>query len=146
MALMIRGRSPWGVRPNTLWDELWRLPDLWEAGESSLRPLAADVYETEEEVIVEMAIPGLKPEDISINVTGDTLSVTGKSQSEQEDKKRNYFQKQLYYGSFAGSVSLPNSVQADKAEAHFNHGILKVVLPKAEEVKPRKIEIKSKGE
>ena len=127
----------------SLIDELFRMPELWEDTLSSVRGAVADVYETPEAVVVEMAVPGVKPGDISINVTGDTLTISGQnSRSEKEENSRSYYQKQIRYGSFAQSVTLPSSVQSDKAEATFTHGILKVTLPKSEEAKPRKIEVK----
>jgi len=109
---------------------------------STLRGVLADVYETADEVVVEMAVPGVKPEDISINVKGDTLTISGESKSREDNSKRSYYQRQLRYGSFAQALTLPASVESDKAEAHFDHGMLKVILPKAEEAKPKTIEVK----
>lgn len=123
-------------------DEFFRMPDLWEDTASSVRGIAADVYETPEAVVVEMATPGISPEDININVTGDTLTISGQSRQEEKTEKRDYYQKQIRYGSFAQSVTLPATVQSDRAEANFNNGILKVTLPKSEEAKPKKIQIK----
>lgn len=143
MALMIKGKGPLGAYPIRLWEEMFHWPGLLEESSvKELKAVAADVYETEGEVVVELAIPGIKPEDISVNITGDTLSVSGVSKEEEEEKKKDYYQKQIHYGSFAQTVVLPTTVQPNKAEAHFNHGILKIVLPKTEEVKPKKIEIK----
>jgi HSP20 family protein len=120
------------------------MPDLWEDTGSAIRGAVADVYETADDITVEMAVPGVSPEDININVTGDTLTISGESKKEEEhkDKKRNYYQKQIRYGSFAQSVALPAGVQADKADASFRNGILKITLPKAEEAKPKRIQIK----
>lgn len=142
MSLVIHGRSPW-MRPSNL-EEFFSLPELWDSSHTSVKSLAADVYETADEVVVELSVPGVKPEELSINVTGDVLTITGESKKEAEVKKRDYFQKQISYGSFAQSVSLPTAVQSEKAEANFEHGILKINLPKAEESKPKKIEVKVK--
>ncbi|TSC65656.1 MAG: molecular chaperone (small heat shock protein) [Candidatus Berkelbacteria bacterium Gr01-1014_85] len=122
-------------------EELMRWPDLWEEANSNLRHVAADIYETEESVVAEMALPGVKPEDIDINVTGDTLTVSGETKFETTESKRNYFQRQLRSGSFSQSLILPASVQADKAMANFSHGMLKIEIPKAEAAKPKKIEV-----
>lgn len=142
MALVPR-RSGFGLRD---FDDFFRIPDWFDdVQHSQLRGMAADVYETDDSVVVEMSVPGIKPEDININVTGDTLTVSGETKTEQEenDKKRHYYQKQLRYGSFAQTVSLPSSVDADKADANFEHGVLRISLPKSEAAKPKRIEIKS---
>lgn len=145
MALVPRRRDDWDILRNI--DDYFRWPtDFWEDRASfQLRSMATDVYETDEAVVVEMAAIGVKPEDININVTGDTLTVSGESKSEQEENKRNYYQKQLRYGSFAQTVTLPVSVDANRAEARFENGLLKITLPKAEEAKPKKIQIKAKS-
>ncbi len=122
-------------------EELMRWPDLWEESSHNLRHIAADIYETEDSVIAEMALPGVKPEDIDINVTGDALTVSGETKFESTETKRNYFQRQLRSGSFSQSLILPASVQADQAKAVFNHGMLKIEIPKAEAAKPKKIEV-----
>lgn len=142
MAIVVRGnRGPWGMRPSSF-EELVKNMDWWDDESDVVRGVAADVYETDEEVVVKMAIPGVKPGEISINVTGDVLTISGENKEEKETKKRDYYQKQLRYGSFSQTVTLPVSVVSDKAEARFNHGILEVTLPKAEDVKPKQIQIK----
>ncbi len=140
MALIpYRQNNDW---PTRFFDEFFRMPDFWEDTASSIRGVAADVYETPEAVVVEMATPGINPEDININVMGDTLTISGESKQEEKTEKRDYYQKQIRYGNFAQSVTLPATVQSDRAEATFNNGILKVILPKSEEAKPKKIQIK----
>jgi HSP20 family protein len=142
MAIVVRGnRGPWGIRPSSF-DEMLKNMDWWDEENDAVRGVAADVYETDDEVVVKMAVPGVKPGDISINVTGDVLTISGESREEKETKKRDYYQKQLRHGSFSQTITLPVSVESDKAEAQFNHGILEVVLPKAEDVKPKQIQIK----
>ncbi len=106
--------------------------------------LAVDMYETPEEVVVRTAIPGIDPEDIDVSVIGDTLTIKGESKSEEEEKGANYIRRERRYGSFSRSLSLPTNVVADKATADFSKGILTLRLPKAEEVKPKRIEIKTK--
>lgn len=122
-------------------EELMRWPDLWEEPNAPLRHVAADIYETEDSVVAEMALPGVKPEDIDINVTGDTLTITGETKFESTETKRNYFQRQLRSGHFSQSLILPATVQSDLAKATFSHGMLKIEIPKAEAAKPKKIEV-----
>ena len=105
--------------------------------------LPVDVYQTEEEVVVKASIPGIKPEDIDISVTGDTLSIRGEVQEEEEEKKGQYHLRERLYRSFARSLTLPSSVDPDKAKAEFKDGVLKLTLPKLEEAKTRRIVVKS---
>ena len=97
----------------SMFDDLFRMPSLWEDGlTGAVRAAAADVYETDENVVVKMAVPGIKPEDINIQVSGDTLNISGETKDEAEDKGKNYYQRQLRYGRFAQSLVLPTSVQS----------------------------------
>jgi HSP20 family protein len=106
--------------------------------------LAVDMYETPDEVVVRTALPGVAPEDIDVSVVGDTLTIKGETKAEEEDKGANYIRRERRYGSFSRSVSIPTNVVADRAVADFTKGILTLRLPKAEEVKPKRIEIKTK--
>lgn len=128
--------------PN-VWDELDRLTGISVANDSTF---AVDVYETEQDVVLSMPTPGIKPEDIDISITGDTVTVRGESrqQTEDEDKKRNYYFKEIRYGSFARSVTLPAAVDANQAKADTEDGILTLTLPKAEAAKPKSIKVKSR--
>jgi HSP20 family protein len=104
--------------------------------------LAVDVYETDDDVVVKTAIPGVKPEDIDISLTGDTLTIKGETKFEEEAKEENYIRREMRYGSFGRTVTVPVPVVADKANAEFEDGVLTLTLPKAEEVKPKTIKIK----
>jgi len=106
--------------------------------------LAVDMYETDDAVVVKSAIPGIKPEELDVSVTGDTLTIRGETRAEEEVKEENYIRRERRYGSFCRSLSIPVSVVADKAEAEFEHGVLTLTLPKAEEVKPKAITVKAK--
>ncbi|MFP3898319.1 MAG: Hsp20/alpha crystallin family protein [Dehalococcoidia bacterium] len=105
---------------------------------------ALDVYQTANDVVVKAALPGLKPEDVSIDITGDTLTIKGESKTEQEVKKEDYLYQERRYGAFARSVVLPSGLKADKAEASMEDGVLTLTIPKAEEVKPKAISVKAK--
>lgn len=122
------------VRPTRFWPELGR-------GEL---PLDLDMYQTANDVVVKAAIPGVRPEEVDISLTGDTLTIKGERREEQEVKEEDYFHKERRYGSFSRSVQIPVSVKSDKAEAVFENGILTLSLPKAEEVKPKQIKVKAK--
>lgn len=106
--------------------------------------LAVDMYETDEAVVVKSATPGVDPEDIDISITGDTLTIKGETRMDEEVEEENYVYRERRYGSFARSLTIPVPIQADEAEAEFEDGILTLTLPKAEEVKPKAIEVKAK--
>jgi HSP20 family protein len=122
------------VRPRT------GMPATVEGG-----TLAVDMYETEDAVVVKSAIPGIEPDNLDISITGDTLTIKGEAKTEEEVKEENYIRRERRYGSFYRSLAIPVSIVAEKAEAEFENGVLKLTLPKAEEVKPKAIKVKAKG-
>ncbi len=104
-----------------------------------------DVYETGNDVVVKAALPGLKPEDVEITLTGDVLTIAGETKEESEQKDKNYIRRERRYGSFSRTVTLPDGLTTDKAEAKFENGVLTLTIPKSEEVKPKKIQVKTNG-
>jgi len=105
---------------------------------------AIDLYQTDEEVVVKAALPGLKADDVQITVTDDLLTLRGEFKWENGHENATYHIREQRYGSFERSISLPVDVQTDKAKADFQNGILTITLPKAESVKPKTISIKAK--
>jgi len=105
---------------------------------------AIDMYQTDNEVIVKAAVPGMKAEEVQISVTGDVLTIKGETSQKEEAEEKNYHIREQRWGAFERSVMLPTTVVSDKAKAEFENGILTVTLPKAEEVKPKMITIKAK--
>ena len=103
-----------------------------------------NMAQTDDAVIIKASIPGVKPEDINISITGDTLIIRGETKEDGELKDANYHIGEMKFGSFARSILLPNNVIAEKSNAEFMDGVLKLTLPKAEEVKPKTISIKAK--
>lgn len=112
------------------------------AGPAEQGKLALDVYQTEDSVVVEASIPGVKPEDVDITVTGDALTIKGESKSEEKVEKENYIRQERRYGSFSRSVLLPEGLDKSKAEAAFENGVLTITFPKTEEVKPKSVKVK----
>lgn len=102
------------------------------------------MYQTDDDVAVKAAIPGLKPEEVDISITDDTLTIKGEHKEEQEIKEENYLYKERRYGTFARSVLIPVKVKSEKTEAVFENGVLKLTMPKAEEAKPIQIKVKVK--
>jgi HSP20 family protein len=105
---------------------------------------AIDMYQTDDEVVVRAALPGIKPDDVQINITGDVLHIKGEMKHEEEKQEKAWHMREQRWGAFERSVALPADVVADKAKAEFENGVLTVTLPKAEEVKPKTINIKAK--
>jgi len=118
----------------------WTTP--WSA--DSGNALAMDVYEKDDAFVVTAPVPGIKPEEVEITVTGNTLTIKGETKAEQREEKGNYLRQEVRYGSFERSMTLPLDVQGDKAEAAFENGVLTLTLPKAEAVKPKSIKINVK--
>lgn len=105
---------------------------------------APDVFQTPNEVVVKATLPGVKPEDVSIDITGETLTIRGETKAEEEIKKEDYLYQERRYGSFSRSVVLPGGLKTDKAEATMEDGVLTLTIPRAEEVKPKAIKVKAK--
>jgi HSP20 family protein len=100
-----------------------------------------EVSQTDDEIEVKAALPGIRAEDVEISVANGVLSIKGEHKAETEDKKRDYYRREIRYGSFQRSLSLPVSVDADKAQAHYEDGILSLRLPKAESLRPKQIKV-----
>ena len=118
-----------------------RTPSLWQR-EGVAFSLALDVAEDDQEYIVKASLPGVAPEDIEITLSDNTLTISGKMTQEEESEGKNYHLRERRFGSFARSISLPATVDADKVEAVNENGVLTLHLPKVEEEKPRKITVK----
>ncbi|MCG8350378.1 MAG: Hsp20/alpha crystallin family protein [Chloroflexales bacterium] len=128
-------------RINRLFDETF----TWPRGEifpAFREGPAIDMYETEDTVKIKMPLPGVKPEEVEVTVTGNKLMVKGERYSEEEVKEEKFYRHELYYGSFARSITLPEIADAAKAEASFENGILTLNFPKIAEVQPKRIEVK----
>jgi HSP20 family protein len=105
---------------------------------------AIDVYENKDSVVIEASLAGIKREDVNISVKDDIFSLEGSRRETSEVEEKNYYRKEVRTGSFHRSVMLPASVQADLAEAHFENGLLKIILPKEERAKSKNIQIQIK--
>lgn len=143
------------------WDPAGEMVSLRDAmdrllGESFIRPWfgqgaffggespALDMYETDDAIVVEATIPGVKPEEIDVQLAGNVLTIKGERKEEKKEKKAAYIYQERSYGSFCRSVTLPIEVDADKAQAEFKHGVLTLTIPKSEAVKPKSIKITTK--
>ncbi len=128
-----------------LFDDAFTRPfSLLREGGSNWSPMAIDMYQTDDDVIVKAALPGIKADEVQINITGDVLTIKGETRQEEENKDKAWHIREQRWGAFERSVALPTAVTSDKAKAEFENGILTITLPKAEEVKPKTISVKAK--
>jgi HSP20 family protein len=125
---------------NSLFQESFIRPGnlLARDGPSAL-PL--DISETDNEYVIKASLPGIKPEDVQITVQGDTLTIRGESKAEEEKKGQTWYLRERRAGAFQRSVALATPVNADQAQAHYDHGVLNLTLPKAEQARPRQIKV-----
>jgi HSP20 family protein len=128
-----------------LFDDAFTRPfSLIREGGSTWSSPAIDMYQTPDEVVVKAALPGLKPDEVQINVTGDILNIKGEVKQEEEKKDKSWHIREHRWDAFERSVRLPTGVISDRAKADFDNGILTISLPKSEEVKPKTITVKAK--
>ena len=119
---------------------------LWEDGQSNWfggrsAPLL-DVSESDTAVEVQLDLPGMKAEEIEIQLNGSTLTVSGERKDEKEEKGKTYHRLERHVGSFSRSLTLPCPVEEDEVAAAYHDGVLSITLPKTEEAKTRKITVK----
>jgi HSP20 family protein len=106
--------------------------------------LALDMYQTDDATVIKSSVPGVKPEELDISISGNTLTISGESKEEEEVKEEHYIRRERRYGSFSRSVVLPEGLEPDKAEASFEDGVLTLTIPKAPETKPKVIKVTGK--
>ncbi len=137
-------------RALTLMEELDRMTEeLWEGW----RPMVTlrtgftprmDMYEEKDELVIRTELPGVRKEDLDISIKGDVLSLKAETKQEDVTKERGYYLCERSFGQYSRSVSLPFAVDTSKASATFENGLLEIRLSKAEEAKPKQIEVKVK--
>ena len=117
---------------------------IWSRGGNTIQPMPLDVYATENEVVILAAVPGMRPEDLEVTAFHNTVTLSGTvadvAESE-EAKNATWYLRELWGGQYRRSLTLPFAVAPDKAQATFEHGVVRIVLPEAEQAKPRKIAI-----
>ena len=128
-----------------LFDDAFTRPfSLTREGGSTWSSPAIDMYQTDNDVVVKADLPGIKADEVQINVNGDILTIRGETKQEDEKKEKSWHIREHRRGAFERSMRLPGGVIADKANADFDNGVLTITLPKSEEVKPRTISVKTK--
>lgn len=125
-------------------DAFTRPLSMMREGGSTWSSLAIDMYQTDNDVVVKAALPGIKPDEVQISVHDEILTIRGETKHEDEQKEQSWHIRERGWGAFERSVMLPAAVVADRAKADFENGILTITLPKSEKAKPKTITIKPK--
>lgn len=115
-----------------------------EAFQNSYWTPAVDIAELENEYVVKMELAGVNKDDVKISLESNILTVKGEKKQEKEERNKSVHRVERSYGSFQRSFTLPTTVKSDKIDAVFKEGVLSISLPKAEEAKPKQIEVKVK--
>jgi HSP20 family protein len=103
----------------------------------------ADVVETENQFEVTVDLPGLKPEEVNVELKNGELWISGKREEEKEEKGKTYHRIERRHGEFRRVLPLPSTINEEQIEAKFEHGVLRITVPKTEEAKPKHIEVKA---
>ncbi len=130
---------------NRLFDlSLARLPrQLEEASTGEWLP-AVDVIDEKDKLRIKADLPGVDKDSVEINIEDGVLTIKGERKEEKEEKEKNYYRRECFYGVFSRSIGLPAEVDIEKAEANYKDGVLEIILPKKEESKPKQIKLKVK--
>ena len=104
-----------------------------------------DIFENQNQIVLEAELPGMKPEDVEISIENNILTLRGERKFEKKAEGDNFHRVERSYGSFTRSFTLPSTVSSENANAVFENGVLHLTLAKREETKPRRIEIKAQG-
>ncbi len=125
-----------------LLEDAWVRPSFWsEGGQEGFGHFAFDMYETGDDYVITAALPGLKPEDLDLSVQGNVLTISGEVKPVEHEGQHTYHVRERRYGRFSRQVVLPAGIQGDRIQATLENGILTLHVPKAEEMKPRRIQI-----
>ncbi|MFQ5878014.1 MAG: Hsp20/alpha crystallin family protein [Acidobacteriota bacterium] len=101
-----------------------------------------DIYEEDDRIVVRAELPGVSKDDIDVNVESGTITLRGEKKQEKKVDSDNVYRVERFYGSFSRSFALPSTIDPGKIEARYKDGVLEVVLPKAEEARPRRISVR----
>ena len=115
----------------------------WMEEENGEAELAVDVYQTPTDIIVQTMVAGVKPEDLELTIARDIMTVRGKREESRSIDEDNYFIKELYWGKFSRSISLPQEVEPEEVEATERHGLLTIKLRKVDKEKKNSVKVRS---
>ncbi len=112
-----------------------------QAREAVVWEPAVELYETDQEVVVRVELPGVDPKDLNVTVQDNTVNIEAEARAEQEERGRSYLYRELRYGRFVRSLALPAEVRSEEAKASYRNGVLEVRVPKSERAKPKKVKV-----
>ncbi|HEY4504072.1 MAG TPA: Hsp20/alpha crystallin family protein [Candidatus Paceibacterota bacterium] len=115
----------------------------WIEEEEKDGELTVDVYQTPEMIIIKTMIAGVRPEDLDISITRDMVTIKGRREEEKVVRDEDYFARELYWGSFSRTISLPSEIDVDESEAVEKHGLLILKLPKLDKKRQSKLKVKT---
>jgi len=115
----------------------------WIAEENEEAELSIDLYQTPTDIIIQTMVAGVRPEDLELILSRDTVTIKGKREESRTIDEENYFTKELYWGSFSRTVSLPQEIDPEEAEAVEKHGLLTIKLPKIDKDRKTNVKVKS---
>jgi HSP20 family protein len=124
-----------------LFDEGFSRPWRFINSETYEASMPIEVSETDSELVVKAALPGVQPDEVDITVSNDVLTIKAEHKETTEEGKREFYRREIRYGAFHRSLSLPVKVDADQAEASFDNGVLALRLPKAASIRPKQIKV-----
>jgi len=141
------------IDPRTEWESMWELMDrmadegwgrrgLGLRGGERVHLLPVDVYATQNELVIQASVPGLNAEDVEITIEGESVTIKGERKAPLENV--DYYIQERRFGPFGRTITLNIPVQAEAAEAVFEKGVLTLTIPKAEEIRPKVITVKSR--
>ena len=145
---LVRRPSPFGElvtlrqAMDRLFDDTVFRPSTAYAANGDLGRLPLDIRLMPDALLVEAALPGVKPDDVDITVENSTLTIRAEDRVERSEDESGWLVREISRGSLMRTVTLPTGLEADKAEATFEHGVLRLRIPRAEQVKPRQIQIR----
>ena len=118
--------------------------DSWMEEENNEGQLTVDVHQTPTEIIIHSMVAGVKPDDLTISINREMVTIKGKRERSQEVVDEDYFYKELYWGSFSRTILLPQEIEVEEAEAIEQNGLLTIRLPKVDTEKTQKLKVKSR--
>ena len=115
----------------------------WIEEENEEAELAVDVYQTPTDIVVQTMVAGVRPDDLELSVARDMVTISGKREENRNIDEDNYFTKELYWGKFSRTISLPQEVEPEEVEATEKHGLLTIKLQKVDKDKKNNVKVKS---
>ena len=117
-------------------------PNIFDEEKEEEAQLTVDVYQTPSEIIIKTMVAGVKPEDLEVSITRDSVTIRGKRSEDRSVSNHEYYHRELYWGSFARTITLPEEISVDEAEAVEKHGMLILHLPKVDKNRQAKLRVK----